>query len=72
MLGRIVHYGVDLIFVSTVIAGVKRSTGFSPKTDSITDPTFRGLADKYLLVGESVFDILQTTAVSSQYFKRDK
>ena len=29
MLGRLVHYTVDAVLVSTVIAGVKRSSGFS-------------------------------------------
>jgi len=29
MLGRLVHYTVDAVLVSTVIAGVRRSSGFS-------------------------------------------
>ncbi|KAG8867471.1 hypothetical protein FRC20_005660 [Serendipita sp. 405] len=70
MLGRLVHYGVDLVLISTVMAGVKRSSGFAVKTDGITDPTTRGIADKYLGVGERIFDVIQASAVNSHYFKR--
>lgn len=28
VLGRLTHYAVDLVLVSAVVAGVKRSTGF--------------------------------------------
>lgn len=42
----------------------------SPDTTAISDPTMRGVADKFLGVGETVFDILQGTAVNSSYFKR--
>lgn len=70
MLGRLVHYGVDLVLVSTVMAGVKRSSGFGPKIENISDPTTRGLAEKYLGIGERVFDVIQASAVNSQYFKR--
>ena len=43
-----------------------------PYTPLITDPTLRSFADKYLAIGERVFDIAQATAVNSQYFSRDK
>ena len=29
MLGRVVHYAVDVVLVSTVLAGVKKSCGFA-------------------------------------------
>jgi hypothetical protein len=29
VLGRIAHYAIDAILLSTVVAGVKRSTGFT-------------------------------------------
>lgn len=28
MIGRLVHYTVDAVLLSTVLAGVRRSTGF--------------------------------------------
>lgn len=39
-------------------------------TSSITDPTTRGVADKYFGFGETIFDVLQATAVNSNYFKK--
>jgi len=71
VLGRVVHYAVDAVLLSTVIAGVRRSSGFTPETSAISDPTIRSLADRFLGVGESVFDMMQGTAVNSAYFKRD-
>ena len=47
------------------------NTTISPDTSAITDPTMRGVADKFLGVGETVFDMLQGTAVNSSYFKRN-
>ncbi|KAJ2926164.1 hypothetical protein H1R20_g10946, partial [Candolleomyces eurysporus] len=70
-IGRLVHYAVDAALLSTVLAGVRRSSGFSPDTTTISDPTVRGIADKFLGVGETVFDMLQGTAVNSSYFKRN-
>ncbi|KAH6913269.1 hypothetical protein BKA70DRAFT_1096906 [Coprinopsis sp. MPI-PUGE-AT-0042] len=70
MIGRLTHYVLDAALVSTVLAGVKKSTGFAVDTSSISDPTARGIADKFLGVGETVFDMVQATAVNNGYFKR--
>ena len=29
MLGKLVHYGVDAVLLSTVLAGIRRSSGFT-------------------------------------------
>ncbi|KIM84385.1 hypothetical protein PILCRDRAFT_68457 [Piloderma croceum F 1598] len=71
VLGRVVHYAVDAVLLSTVIAGVRRSSGFTPETSGISDPTIRSVADRFLGVGESIFDMMQATAVNSAYFKKD-
>ncbi|KAI0364459.1 DUF1748-domain-containing protein [Pilatotrama ljubarskyi] len=71
VLGRLIHYGVDAVLLSTLLAGVRRSSGFTLETEKITDPTLRSVADKYLGFGESIFDLVQGTAVNSTYFKRD-
>ncbi|KAJ7674176.1 hypothetical protein B0H17DRAFT_832822, partial [Mycena rosella] len=70
-LGRLFHYAFDAVLLSTVAAGVRRSSGFTPDTASISEPTVRSVADRYLGVGESIFDMIQATAVNSAYFKRD-
>lgn len=42
----------------------------SPETNQISDETIRSVTNRYLGVGETVFDILQGSAVNSSYFKR--
>lgn len=42
-----------------------------PDASAISDPTIRSVAEKFLGVGETVFDMIQATAVNSSYFKRD-
>ncbi|KAJ1307533.1 hypothetical protein OPQ81_001630 [Rhizoctonia solani] len=54
-LGRLVHYAVDVVLVSAVLAGVKKSTGYTPQTNLITEPTLRSVADSVLGLGETVF-----------------
>ncbi|KAJ7726047.1 hypothetical protein DFH07DRAFT_853261 [Mycena maculata] len=70
-IARLFHYAFDAVLISTLAAGVRRSSGFTPDSASISDPTLRSIADRYLGVGESIFDMIQATAVNSAYFKRD-
>lgn len=42
-----------------------------PNASAIPDPTIRSVAETFLNVGETVFDMIQATAVNSAYFKRD-
>ncbi|KAI5479927.1 hypothetical protein MNV49_002217 [Pseudohyphozyma bogoriensis] len=56
VLGRLTHYAVDVVLVSTILAGVKRSSGFQVSTTSIPEGLARQAADTVLNVGESVFD----------------
>ncbi|THV02756.1 DUF1748-domain-containing protein [Dendrothele bispora CBS 962.96] len=69
-LGRLAHYAFDAALLSTVFAGVRRSSGFSPDASQITQPQLRSAAETFLVVGESIFDLIQATAVNSQYFKK--
>ncbi|KAL0574114.1 hypothetical protein V5O48_007847 [Marasmius crinis-equi] len=71
-IGRLVHYAFDAVMVSTVLAGVRRSSGFSPDASKIEQPAIRSTAETFLSVGETIFDLIQGTAVTSQYFKRDR
>jgi len=70
VLGRLVHYTVDAVLLSTVVAGIRRASGFEPHTELITEPTVRSVTEKFLGVGETIFDVAQATAVNSSYFKR--
>jgi len=71
VLGKAVHYAVDAVLLSTVLAGVRRSSGFTINSDTITEPTVRGVANSFLGVGETLFDMVQATAVNSAWFKKD-
>jgi hypothetical protein len=70
VLGKLAHYAFDALLISTVVAGVKRTTGFVPNTESISNPTIRSFTEGYLGFGETVFDAIQGTVVTSPYFKR--
>ncbi|KAL4066752.1 hypothetical protein V8B97DRAFT_1868368 [Scleroderma yunnanense] len=70
-LGRIVHYAVDAVLVSTILAGIRQSSGFVVQTNVISDPTLRSLAERYLGVGETIFGMAQASAVNSEYFRKD-
>ncbi|KAF8207554.1 hypothetical protein K438DRAFT_1576103 [Mycena galopus ATCC 62051] len=70
-IARLFHYAFDAVLLSTVAAGVRRSSGFTLNSELISEPTLRSMADSYLGVGETIFDMIQATAVNSAYFKRD-
>ncbi|KAF8920127.1 DUF1748-domain-containing protein [Mucidula mucida] len=70
-LGKVFHYAFDAVLFSTVLAGIRRSSGFTPNTASITDPTFRSVADTFLGAGETIFDIAQMRAMNTEYFKKE-
>ncbi|KAK9468880.1 hypothetical protein V1512DRAFT_233904 [Lipomyces arxii] len=71
-LGKLVHYGVDLVLVSAILAGVKRSTGLMFKTETIESTEFRSAVDKYLGVGEWVLDTSVAFMNTSPYFTRKR
>ncbi|CAN8101011.1 unnamed protein product [Discula destructiva] len=74
VLGRLVHYGVDLVLVSTILAGMRRSTGLTLKQEKIgTDNTeINKWVGRYLGIGESVFDLAVGTAGQSGWFERTR
>ncbi|KAI8869910.1 DUF1748-domain-containing protein [Ramicandelaber brevisporus] len=70
MIGRIAHYAVDAVLLSTALAGVRRSTGLQFNTEKIQSEDVRSIVNKYLAVGESGFDIAVGFLNSSSYFER--
>ncbi|KAI8453488.1 hypothetical protein BY996DRAFT_4583080 [Phakopsora pachyrhizi] len=70
VLGRVTHYAFDLALVSTVLAGVKRNTGYSLKTDSLPEGVPQSLISTYLVVGENIFDFLSAYSHTSTSFQR--
>ncbi|PNH35620.1 hypothetical protein VD0002_g186 [Verticillium dahliae] len=76
VLGRLTHYAVDAVLISTVLAGMKRSTGLTPsfKTDRAAgeNKDVSKWIDKYLGVGEWVMDQSVAIAGSSGWFERSR
>ena len=70
VLGRLSHYAFDAILITSLAAGIKRATGLSADTNQISDPTTRGLVEKYLGFGEFTFDSAVAAAGASKYFTR--
>ncbi|CAO3630683.1 unnamed protein product [Cunninghamella blakesleeana] len=70
MLGKIVHFSVDAVLVSTVLAGIKRNTGLEPKLSTIESEDVRSYVQKYLNVGDWVLDNSLAYLSNSKYFER--
>ncbi|KAF4469820.1 duf1748 domain-containing protein [Fusarium albosuccineum] len=72
--GRLTHYAFDAVLISAFLAGMKRSTGLTFKTDKVAGDNKEASKwlDKYLGVGEWVMDQSVAIAGSSSYFERTR
>ncbi|KAJ2000044.1 hypothetical protein H4R26_004796 [Coemansia thaxteri] len=72
-IGKLVHIGVDLVLLSTALAGIRRSTGLKVKTDSLVDSKdMQGYIQQCLNVGEKTLDLAAWQMGSStKYFTRE-
>ncbi|KAI8582892.1 hypothetical protein K450DRAFT_225326 [Umbelopsis ramanniana AG] len=73
MFGKVVHFAADAVLVSTVLAGIKRSTGLQPATSTMNmaDPYVnKSIIDKYLDIGDWVLDTTADFMKSSPYFEK--
>ncbi|KAG2207622.1 hypothetical protein INT46_003508 [Mucor plumbeus] len=70
-MSKLLHYTFDAILISTVLAGIKRSTGLQPATSKIESSTIRGYVDKYLGFGEWVFDMSVAYLNHTSYFTKN-
>ncbi|CAI4380413.1 BCN_G0026970.mRNA.1.CDS.1 [Saccharomyces cerevisiae] len=61
---------INLVLVSTCLAGIKRNTGLTPKLETLDNQTMRNYMKRYLNLGESVYDYSVATCGSSTYFAR--
>jgi len=72
-LGSLIHIGFDAVLVSAFLAGVRRSTGLTFKTKSVTDnDSFAKYIDNYLWLGETVMDQSVAFIGTSKYFERKR
>ncbi|KAF9649329.1 DUF1748-domain-containing protein, partial [Thelephora ganbajun] len=57
MLGKLIHLGFDALLVTTILAGIKRTTGLTPKLSSVPNKDVRNMLSSYLEIGEYAFDM---------------
>jgi len=70
-LGSLIHLSFDVVLVSAFLAGVRRSTGLTLKSKSVTEnDSFAKYIDNYLWVGETVMDQSVAFLGTSRYFER--
>ncbi|CAO3572138.1 unnamed protein product [Mortierella alpina] len=67
---RLVHYAVDAILISAVLAGIKRSTGLTVASNKIDNKDVRSAVEKYLSIGEWAMDQGIVFLSTSKYFER--
>ncbi|THH33745.1 hypothetical protein EUX98_g476 [Antrodiella citrinella] len=70
MFGTLFHLGVDALLVSAFLAGVKRSTGLTPKLSDVPNKDIRQLLRSYLEIGEYMFDFAVVVFGRSTSFER--
>ncbi|POW06578.1 hypothetical protein PSTT_08849 [Puccinia striiformis] len=68
VVGCITHYVFDLVLISTVLAGIKRNTGYSVKLEELPEGTPRTITSSYLQAGEKIFDYISVYSDTSGYF----
>ncbi|CDH51208.1 predicted protein [Lichtheimia corymbifera JMRC:FSU:9682] len=70
MWSKFLHLTVDAMLVSTILAGVKRTAGLQPAVSKIPNKDIRGYVEKYLELGEWIFDSTLILMNSSSYFEK--
>ncbi|KAI0997854.1 hypothetical protein K3495_g10334 [Podosphaera aphanis] len=77
MIGKLTHYAFDAVLISTILAGMKRSTGLTlnprlKKERFNENSDISTWIDRYLGVGEWVMDQSVAIAGSSGWFERKR
>ncbi|EOA81579.1 hypothetical protein ACJQWK_10627 [Exserohilum turcicum] len=73
VLGKVAHYAFDAVLISAFLAGVRRSTGLTLKSDSLSEnPSAQKWFENYLWVGETVMDQSVAFFGASSYFERKR
>ncbi|CCM04024.1 uncharacterized protein FIBRA_06181 [Fibroporia radiculosa] len=70
MLGTLVHLGFDALLLSAFLAGIKRTTGLTPRLSDVPNKDVRQLLRSYLEFGEYVFDFAVVIFGRSSSFER--
>ncbi|KAI9063436.1 DUF1748-domain-containing protein [Trametes sanguinea] len=70
MLGTLIHWGIDAVLLSAFLAGIRRTTGLTPKLSDVPNKDIRQLLRSYLEFGEYVFDFAVVIFGRSSSFER--
>lgn len=70
MLGKLVHIGFDALIISAFLAGIRRTTGLTPKLSDVPNKDVRQMLRSYLEFGEYVFDFAVVICGRSSSFER--
>ncbi|WFD34315.1 hypothetical protein MCUN1_001154 [Malassezia cuniculi] len=68
-LSRITRYAIDAMMVSTVLSGIKHTSGLSLDLTRVDEPTIRRILEKYLEAGDFCFETALSMAQGSSYFR---
>ncbi|KAF7316973.1 Inositol polyphosphate phosphatase [Mycena chlorophos] len=71
-LGRLFHFAFDAVLLSTLAAGVRRSSGFAPNTDTISEPNLRSAAERYLARRQGTTVIVNTQSFRMHLISTDR
>ncbi|PVH16304.1 uncharacterized protein CXQ87_004176 [Candidozyma duobushaemuli] len=69
-LGKLTHYGFDLVLISIILAGIHRNTGLVFDTSHFSSVDFRNWFGKYLAFGEICYDRTVSLLRVSGYFRQ--
>lgn len=64
------HFSFDAVLVSALIAGVRRNTGLTLRSNTVENKDAQTFIAKYLEVGEWMLDTSATIMRASGYFER--
>ncbi|KAI0643684.1 DUF1748-domain-containing protein [Trametes meyenii] len=70
MFGTLIHWGIDAALLSAFLAGVRRTTGLTPKLSDVPNKDVRQLLRSYLEFGEYLFDFAVVIFGRSTSFER--
>ncbi|KAI5951392.1 hypothetical protein KGF54_004466 [Candida jiufengensis] len=69
-MSRLTHYGIDLVLISIILAGIHRNTGLQFDTSHFNSIDIRRWFGNYLHFGEICYDKLVSVLKFSGYFKQ--
>ncbi|CAL1702068.1 unnamed protein product [Somion occarium] len=70
MFGSLIHLGIDAVLISAFLAGIKRSTGLTPRLSDVPNKDIRQILRSYLELGEYIFDFAVVIFGRSSSFER--